>query len=370
MEPNSEVSSNPSRRSRPEERETPVKNGKSGSKGNQPAKQSEFVAIEGQNSFNLNRDQLLDLLYNLKRIRGFEDSLKKLHIQGRVRGGVYSGKGQEAISVGTCFGLRNDDIVSPIHRDIGVFLLKGMPMRRLMCQIMGRKSGPSTGRDSWSHTGDMQYNILASSSMLGSSVPILCGATLATQMQGRDSVGVTYFGEGSTARGDFHEGINMAAVSRLPVIFVCENNQWAYSTPLTREMGDTNIAKRASAYGMTGVVVDGNDVLAVYEITRAAIERARSAAGPTFIECRTYRMDGHSEADPAKYRPSEDLQRWIKRDPIGRYREWLQGHCKLTDDEERRMQERIDAEVVDARKFAETQPYPDAADALEGVFMP
>ncbi len=329
-----------------------------------------YLPIEAHPKLKLTRAQKVQLFYNLKRVRMFEDTLSKMYRQGKILGGVYSGKGQEAISVGTTFGLKHDDIVSPIHRDMGVFLLKGMPMRRLMCQILGRRSGPSKGKDSWSHTGDMDFNILASSSMLASSVPIACGAAMATQMQGRDSVAVTYFGEGSTARGDFHEGINMAAIYRLPVIFICENNHWAYSTPVSREMADPNMAGRAAAYGMHGYSIDANDVLAVTETVQDAIDRARGGEGPTFIECRTYRMSGHSEHDEATYRPKTEVVDWDRRDPLGRYREYLADHINFTDDEESRMQTQIEAEITDARRFADAEPYPDGAEALEGVYVP
>jgi len=319
---------------------------------------------------NLTRDQLLGLMFNLKKVRIFEETISRMSRQGKIIGGVYLGRGQEAISVGTTFDLRNDDIVSPIHRDMGVFLLKGMPMRNLMCQILGRKAGPSKGKDSWSHTGDMRYNILASSSMLGSSVPIACGAALATRMRGLDSVAVTYFGEGSTARGDIHEAMNMAAIYNLPVIFICENNQWAYSTPPDREIGGGKIAKRASAYGMEGLSLDANDVLLVYEKVRDAIHRARQGGGPTFIECVTYRMMGHSEHDQAAYMDKNQTAAWERRDPIGRFKQYLVEQVQFTESEDKRMTERIEAEIADARKFAESQPFPEGPEALEGVFVP
>jgi TPP-dependent pyruvate/acetoin dehydrogenase alpha subunit len=345
-------------------------NGKPVGDGVKPQSKHRILPIDSQNSAKLTRSQLLSLLFGLKRIRIFEDALSKMSRQGRIVGGVYLGRGQEAIGVGTCFGLRMDDIVSPIHRDMGVFLLKGMPMRKLLCQILGRAAGPSRGKDSWSHTGDIDLNILASSSMLGSSVPIACGAAMARQMQGRDSVAVTYFGEGSTARGDIHEGMNMAAIYHLPVIFICENNYWAYSTPVSREMGDTRIARRASSYGMSGSSVDGNDVLAVVEEMTTAIDRARLGQGPTFIECRTYRMLGHSEHDNPTYVPKEELEEWVARDPISRFRQWLIDNERLTTDEEQRMQDQIEAEVADARRYAEAQPFPEGPSTLEGVYAP
>ncbi len=346
-------------------------NGTGGANGNghAPAASKTFTPIENPAGLSLTRQQQIDLFFNLKRVRMFEDNLTRMYRQGKILGGVYSGRGQEAISVGTTFWLRPDDIISPIHRDMGAFLLKGMPMERLMCQILGRVSGPSRGKDSWSHTGDMAYNILASSSMLASSIPIACGAAMATQMQGKDSVAITYFGEGSTARGDFHEGVNMAAIYRLPVILICENNQWAYSTPPNREMGDTNMAARAASYGMEGFSIDANDILSVTKTMQDAIARARRGDGPTFIECRTYRMSGHSEHDEATYRPKTELGYWEQRDPIGRYREFLESTLGFSADEERRMEEKITKEISDARKFAESEPYPEAHEALEGVYV-
>jgi TPP-dependent pyruvate/acetoin dehydrogenase alpha subunit len=331
---------------------------------------TKFQPIVTPTPKNLTRDQLLGLMFNLKKIRIFEETISRMSRQGKIIGGVYLGRGQEAISVGTTFDLRNDDIVSPIHRDMGVFLLKGMPMRNLMCQILGRRAGPSKGKDSWSHTGDMRYNILASSSMLGSSVPIACGASLATRMRGLDSVSVTYFGEGSTARGDIHEAMNMAAIYNLPVLFICENNQWAYSTPPDREIGGGKIAKRASAYGMEGISIDANDILLVYQTVREAIHRARQGQGPTFIECVTYRMMGHSEHDQAAYMDKSQTAVWARRDPIGRFRQLLEQSFNYTESEDKRMTERIEAEIADARKFAESQPFPDGPEALEGVFVP
>ncbi len=334
-----------------------------------PAPKPKYEPIDAHPKLTLSRPDYIQLFYNLKKVRMFDEALSRMYRQGKILGGVYSSRGQEGIGVGTTFLLRPDDIVSPIHRDMGVFLLKGMPMRKLMCQILGRKSGPSKGKDSWSHTGDMTYNILASSSMLASSVPIACGAAMGAQMQGKDSVAVTYFGEGSTARGDYHEGINMAAIYKLPVILICENNQWAYSTPPTREMGDTNMAKRASSYGMDGFSIDANDILAVVETMQRAIERARRGDGPTFIECRTYRMSGHSEHDEATYRPKTEVEHWERRDPVGRFRDYLVSNLGFTDDDESRMADKIEQEINDARKFAESEPYPDAEDALQGVYV-
>jgi TPP-dependent pyruvate/acetoin dehydrogenase alpha subunit len=335
-----------------------------------PAVVKKYTPIEPHPKLKLSRQELVRLFHNLKRVRMFEEALSRMYRQGKILGGVYSGRGQEAISVGTTFLLRGDDVVSPIHRDMGVFLLKGMPMKKLMCQILGRVSGPSRGKDSWSHTGDMKYNILASSSMLASSVPIACGAAMGTQMQGKDSVTVTYFGEGSTARGDYHEGINMAAIYRLPVILICENNQWAYSTPPTREMGDVNMAKRAAAYGMEGYSIDANDILTVVETMRRAIDHARRGDGPTFIECRTYRMSGHSEHDEATYRPKDEINKWEKRDPLGRFREYLVEAIDFSEDEEARMQDEIEREIQEARRFADAEPFPEGHEALEGVYVP
>lgn len=316
----------------------------------------------------LNSEQLLELYYQMQRIRYFEDTVSRLYRQGKILGGVFTGQGQEAIPAGTCFPLRQGDFVSPIHRDLGVFLAKGMSAATLMAQVMGRVDGPSRGKDSWTHTGDLRLGIIASSSMIGSSIPIACGVVLGERMKGKDTVVVSYFGEGATARGDFHEGLNFAGIHKLPVIFVCENNLYAYSTPFWKEMPVENVADRASCYGMPGYAIDGNDVLIVWHRTAEALERARRGEGPTLIECRTYRYSGHSEHDEASYRPPQEVQEWHGKDPIHRFHDCLVEMGTLSDTGAKETYARVEDEIREAVEFATNSPFPKGEETLEGIY--
>src|ERR1041384_1820240 len=227
---------------------------------------------------------LLDMLYYMKLTRELEFRIeRKLYRQGKIVGGVYVGRGQEAIAVGSCIDLRADDVVCPSHRDMGAFLIRGMPVRTVLAQYMARKTGATRGRDGNMHMGDMQYNLVAFVSMLGDNVPVAAGIGMSFKMRNQDNVSVCFFGDGATSRGDWHEGINLAAVMKSPVVYVCNNNQYAYSTPLERQMAVENVADRAEAYGLPGVIVDGNDVVDVWTAVQGAIERARSGQGPTHV---------------------------------------------------------------------------------------
>lgn len=312
------------------------------------------------------RDLLLGLYHQLWRVRHFEESVARLNKQGKILGGVYSGRGQEAIVVGTAYPLRRDDKIAPVHRDIGAFLVKGMSARQMMAQIMAREAAPSRGKDSWTHTGDLEIGVIGSTSMLASSMPIAVGAALAGRMQGRDSVVVCYFGEGSTARGDFHEALNFASIHRAPCIWICENNQYAYSTPNALESA-VPFHRKADAYGIPGVAVDGNDVLAVYDATLAAIERARAGEGGTLIECVTYRIEGHSEADQAAYRTPAEVEEWRARDPILRLRTWMLA-AGFSEDDLPQPSPQIVEEVRDAIDWAMKLPMPEGRETVEDLY--
>ncbi|MFQ5808936.1 MAG: thiamine pyrophosphate-dependent dehydrogenase E1 component subunit alpha [Armatimonadota bacterium] len=314
------------------------------------------------------RDQLLELYYQMHLTRHFEETTERLYRQGRIVGGVFTGRGQEAIPVGTCHPLRKTDFIAPVHRDLGAFLVKGMAPGVLMAQVMGKRDGPSRGKDSWTHCGDMELGIIASTSMLASSIPVACGVALAEQMREKDSVVVSYFGEGTTARGDFHEALNFAGIHDLPVLFVCENNQYAYSTPTEKEMPVVDVADRGPAYGMPGVAIDGNDVRMVVETTCEAIERARLGEGPTLIECKTYRYSGHSAHDQDGYRPPQEVEEWHGRDPIHRFHDDLVMQGVLTDDDDDEIMRRIESDVQEAVEFATKSPYPKGEEATDGVY--
>lgn len=336
--------------------------------------------VKAMNSHTLARDTvqpaalpsektLLDMLYYMKLTRELEFRIeRKLYRQGKIVGGVYVGRGQEAIAVGSCIELREDDVVCPSHRDMGAFLIRGMTVRTILAQYMARKTGATRGRDGNMHMGDMSRNIIAFVSMLGDCVPVAAGIGLSFKMRGQNRVVVCYFGDGATSRGDWHEGLNMAAVFKVPVVFVCNNNQYAYSTPLERQMAVENVADRAEAYGLPGQIVDGNDVLAVWEASTRAIERARNGQGPTLIECKTFRMTGHSAHDDAGYVPPELFKFWQARDPIQNFERFLSERGVITSPGIQDIQKRINREIDEAIQIAEKDPFPEPEDCLKDVY--
>jgi len=261
------------------------------------------------------------------------------------------------------------DVVCPSHRDMGAFLIRGMSVRTILAQYMARKTGATRGRDGNMHMGDMKYNLIAFVSMLGDNVPVAAGIGMSFKMRGEDRVSVCFFGDGATSRGDWHEGINLAAVMKVPVVYVCNNNQYAYSTPLERQMAVENVADRAEAYGLPGVIVDGNDVVAVWNTVRTAIERARSGQGPTLVECKTFRMTGHSAHDDAGYVPAELFQFWEERDPIRRHERLLIDRGLITPAGATELKERVNDEINEAIQIAEKDPFPDPEDCLKDVYF-
>ncbi len=314
--------------------------------------------------FKLSPEQLLEMYYWLKHIRAFDERLSALVKQGRVRSGVYTGIGQEAIIVGTCYGLRREDYICPLHRDLGAFLMKGVSSRTMMAQMLAKSAGLSKGRDSALHSGVPELGIFGNTSMLGANLPVAVGLALSYKIEKVDHVVVAYFGEGASNVGDFHEALNMAGVMKLPVLFICENNQYAYSVPLEKSMAIDDVADRARGYGFDGVAINGNDVLAVYQSTQGALARARAGDGPTLIECKTYRWHGHSEHDKAFYRTQEEVAMWRSRDPITTFTTYLTGMNVLTDEHIQEVDARITADIDDAIAFAMDAPDPDPADAV------
>jgi TPP-dependent pyruvate/acetoin dehydrogenase alpha subunit len=309
------------------------------------------------------------MLYYMMLTRELEDRIeRKLYRQGKILGGVYVGRGQEAISVGSCILTRPDDVICPSHRDMAAFLIRGMTPSRILAQYMGRRDGYTKGKDGNMHMGDLKQNVVSFVSMLGDNVPVAAGVGLAFKMRREDRVVLCYFGDGATSRGDWHEGLNLASVQKLPVIFICNNNRYAYSTPLERQMAVENIADRAIAYAMPGEIVDGNDVLAVYKTTRLAIDRARAGMGPTLVECRTFRMTGHSAHDDAGYVPKELFEEWEKKDPIHRYKQILIHEEIVTNAEIDQLQRQIVEEVDQAVDWAEKSPFPDPEECLSDVY--
>jgi TPP-dependent pyruvate/acetoin dehydrogenase alpha subunit len=318
--------------------------------------------------FKLAPEQLLEMFYQLKLIRAFDERLSILVKQGKVRSGVYTGIGQEAIIVGTCFALRREDYICPLHRDLGSFLMKGVDARTMMSQMFAKTTGLSKGRDSALHSGVSELGIFGNTSMLGANLPVAAGLALTFKMEKSDNVVVAYFGEGASNTGDFHEALNFAGVQQLPVLFICENNQYAYSVPIEKSMAIDDVADRAASYGFDGVAINGNDVLAVYQATQGALARARAGDGPTLIECKTYRWHGHSEHDKAFYRTNEELAMWKSRDPIPTFTTYLQGLHVLTDDKLKEIEARAGATIDDAVEFATNAPDPNPADAVTDLY--
>ena len=317
----------------------------------------------------LNNDQLLDIYYWMRLTRAVDDRLMLLYNQGKVLGAAFSQRGHEAVSVGTAYALGPQDVMAPMHRDMGSYLVRGMTPQRIMAQHLGRVTGPSRGRDGNMHgLGDLSLGIIGFVSMIPDSLPVTVGVALSFWLREEPRVAMTIFGDGATSTGKWHEALNFAGVFQLPVVLIAENNQYAYSTPTSRQFAVQDIADRAAGYGFPGVVVDGNDVLAVYEAAKAAVERARRGEGPTLIECKTMRMRGHAAHDSAEYVPPELLEEWEQKDPIHRYEQALQERGILTPATQKEIDERITADVEEAQSFAEHSPLPDPADLQKGVY--
>ena len=309
------------------------------------------------------------MLYYLKLTREAETRIERvLYRQGKIVGGVFTGRGQEAIGVGSAIQLVDGDVVLPCHRDFSSFLIRGFSLREIFCNWMARNNGPSRGRDNTLHIGDMRRGVIPIISNLGDTCPVACGVAMALKGRQQGNVAIVHFGEGTTSRGDVHEAMNMAAVMKLPVLFVCNNNGYAYSTPTDKQYAIEDLSIRGAAYGMPGVKVDGTDVLAVYATVEKAFLRARSGQGPSFIECKTFRMTGHSAHDAAEYVPEKLFVQWAKRDPIARLEKVLLTKKVLSKKQIDDLDEEISKQVDDAIAFAEASPFPEGAYAMEGVY--
>jgi pyruvate dehydrogenase E1 component alpha subunit len=319
----------------------------------------------------LSDDQLKDLLYKLKLCRYFDERIEALYRQGRLPGAIYSGRGQEGTHVGVAYTLREDDSLFPTHRDLSAQLTKGLALNRVMAQFWGRIDGFTRGRDGNSHVGDwFNKRTWTPVSHLPLAYPIACGAALAYKRRGEKRVAMAICGEGATSNGRWHEALNVSAVHRLPVVWVVNNNLWAYSTPNPLEFAVPTVAERAMAYGFPGVRVDGADVLDVYRVALQAVDRARAGEGPTLIESVSLRWRGHAGHDPAKYVPKEMLEDYMQhKDPVKRFEELLLAHEVVDADSVKRIQERIEREFDEGYEFAQASPFPVASDVTKGLWV-
>jgi pyruvate dehydrogenase E1 component alpha subunit len=316
----------------------------------------------------LPRDELIAIHRALLVTRGIEERGHVLYRQGKIPGSFYTGRGNEAAAVGVAWAMRPEDVGTPIQRDVGAHVVRGLEPWRIFASYLGRRDSPTGGRDSGIHLGDLALGTFPMVSHLPAMLPLAVGCALAFRIREERRVAVAWFGEGAAARGDAHEGMNFAGVRRLPVVFVCDNNGWAYSTPAHLGYATAHVADRAAAYGFPGVVVDGTDVLACFGAAHEAIERARAGGGPTLLECVTQRMEGHGAHDDAFYVPPRVLESWAERDPLERYRGWLREHAGLTDDEEADLRGEVERHLGAELARAEESPLPDPATLTEGVY--
>jgi TPP-dependent pyruvate/acetoin dehydrogenase alpha subunit len=299
-----------------------------------------------------------------------DNAILRLYKQGKVVGGAYTGNGNEATAVGSAFALEEEDYLFPMHRDLGAHLVKGQSVRNIFLQQLGRANSLTRGRDGTGHYADPSLRIYGNVSHLAAMIPVAVGVALASRLRKERSVVMNYIGDGGCNVGDFHEGLNMAAVMKLPYVLIIENNQFSYSTPGNKQYAAERLSDRALGYGIPGVTVDGTNVQHVYDACQEAVERARRGEGPSLIESVTMRMHGHSASDDASYVPAPMLEEWKKKDPLERYEKSLVGAGILTDVLKVDIERHISSTIEDAVRFAEQSSYPAGHDAIEGVFAP
>lgn len=316
----------------------------------------------------LSGEQLLDLYYFLRLSRSCDEAILRLYRQGKMVGGAYAGAGNEATAVGSAFALGPQDYIFPMHRDLGAHLVRGQTLETIFLQQLGRASSLTGGRDGTGHYADPARRIYGNVSHLAAMIPVAVGAALASRMKKENAVVLTYIGDGGCNVGDFHEGLNMAAVMKLPFILIVENNQFAYSTPVAKQHAAARISDRAAGYGIPGLTIDGTDVLGVHAATRDAVERARRGEGPTLIESVTMRMQGHSASDDASYVPQALLEEWQGRDPVMLFDRFLERKGVLTAERRTACEQRIADEIQRAVHIALEDASPAPESATEGVF--
>jgi len=319
-------------------------------------------------SHTIPNERLIDMYHSMLKIRSFENRVYRLFLQGAIPGTVHLYAGQEAVAVGVCAALQENDCIVSTHRGHGHYIAKGGDMNRLMAELYGRRDGCCKGKGSSMHIGDFSKGMLPALAIVGANIPIGAGIALSFKMRATDQVVAAFFGEGAVNHGMWHEGANLAAVWDLPLILVCENNLYAASTHVSKSFKVPRISDRSTAYGMEGVTVDGNDVLAVHHAALKAVEEARGGEGPTLVECLTYRHGGHSRGDPATYRPKDEVQKWLSKDPIPRFKSKLIEEGVLTSERAQEIERRTAIEVDEAVTFAEASPWPLPSSALEDTY--
>jgi pyruvate dehydrogenase E1 component alpha subunit len=317
---------------------------------------------------NLPKKSLAGMLQKMLEIRSFEEKVFELYGQNLVPGTIHLYAGEEAVAVGVCSALSVNDYITSTHRGHGHCIAKGANLKQVMAEILGKKTGCCKGKGGSMHIADFKIGMLGATAVVGAGLPIAVGAGLSAQIRKTDQVVACFFGEGAANQGTFHESINMASAWNLPVVFVCENNLYAMGTHQSRTMNISNVAERARGYGIPGVTVDGNDVLLVHETAMTAVARARVGQGPTLVECKTYRRRGHSRVDPAKYRPKEEVEEWLRRDPVKLFQEKLLRGGFMLGSELEQIEKQVAEEIEEAVRFAEESPYPAPEEAFDDVY--
>ena len=320
----------------------------------------------------LSRDQLIEIYRYLRLTRTLEERLTALYRQAKVIGGLFRSLGQEGESVGSAYALergRHKDFLSPLIRNLGSLLVMGGQPIQILRQYMAKAQGPTQGRELNVHFGDLDFGFLGQISHLGDMIPVMAGITLTFKLRGEPRVGLVYIGDGGTSTGTFHEGLNFAAVQRCPLVVIGEYNYWAYSTPPAKQFAVEHLADRVRGYGISAVTVDGNDVLAVFEATKFAVDRARRGKGVHFIEVKTYRRKGHAEHDNQHYVPKEELERWAREnDPIDRYRKQLLANEWAEEADLAEIDEHVREEIDEATDACLDEPLPAGETALDSVY--
>ncbi len=319
----------------------------------------------------VSRVKKIEMLRMMVRIRRFEEKVSELFARGQIPGFAHLYIGEEAVAAGACANLRKEDYITSTHRGHGHCVAKGGDLKFMMAEIFGKKTGYCKGKGGSMHIADQEVGILGAIGIVASGIPIAVGAALSAKLRKTDQMTVCFFGDGATNQGPFHESLNMAAVFKLPVIFLCENNLYAISTPQSKHQTIKDVTARAVGYDMPGMVVDGNDVLAVYEAVQEAIRRGREGKGPTLIEAKTYRWRGHHEGDVGqgtRYRPKEEIQAWMEKCPIKKFKEVLLREGSMKQQEIDQLEEEVNREIEAAVEFAQQSPMPGVEDLFADLY--
>ena len=317
----------------------------------------------------LSNKKLTSMFESMIEIRTFEEKVQFLFLEGKMPGTIHQYIGMEACAVGVCSALKEDDIIGSTHRPHGHAIARGIPVREIMAELYGKTTGCCKGKGGSMHIGDIKKGMLPAIAIVGGNIPVVVGMALAFKLKGEDKVAVSFFGDGASNEGAFHEALNMASIYEVPAVFVCENNLYGASTSIKKTLKIENISDRASSYGMKGVIADGMDVLDVYDKASKAIGDARTGKGPTLLELKTFRYCGHSRRDPSNYIPKEEKNYWKEKDPIVRFEDFLLNKKILEKKEVEELKDRIDKKIEEAIKFGQNSPEPKPEDTFKDFYV-